>query len=57
MDSNKDREGPNLGFLTLIRHKSSNRYICDLSLNKLHEDILDVEKFISTELIIEVFID
>lgn len=31
--------------------------MADLNLGKLHEDILDVEKFISTELKIEVFIE
>ena len=46
-----------MGFLQMIRHKSSTRYVCDLKMHKLHEDIMDIEKYISTELKIEVFIE
>jgi hypothetical protein len=41
----------------MIRHKSSTRYVCDLKMQKLREDIMDIEKYISTEIKIEVFIE
>ena len=40
-----------------MRHRSSSRYISDLRINRLHEDILDIEKYMSTELKTELFVE
>ena len=57
LEQNTSKEDSGMGFLQMIRHKSSTRYVCDLKMQKLHEDIMDIEKYISTELKIEVFIE
>jgi hypothetical protein len=57
LEQNTKKEDSGMGFLQTIRHKSSTRYVCDLNMKKLHEDIMDVEKYISTEVKIEVFIE